>query len=155
MIVHHNPSLTVGEALDQHLQRAGFTKDTYGPLIPIKLGPIHFRAPNPEWRQRSLLFHDLHHVLTEYDTSFVGEAQVSAWEARTGIHLPPIGFVIIYSVMILGWFVEPRSVSRAWTRGAGARNLFASGFGDELLQMNLGDLRRKLGIDTNEVSSAV
>ena len=29
-------------------------------------------------------YHDLHHILTEYDTTWTGEAEVSAWELATG-----------------------------------------------------------------------
>jgi hypothetical protein len=107
---HFDDSLTVGQALDEHLRIAGFTKETYGPWLPIKLGPLRFRLPNPPWRQRTLILHDLH------DTSFAGEAQVSAWEARTGCRgLPPVGYAIIYGAMITGWFADPHAVRRAWT----------------------------------------
>jgi hypothetical protein len=143
---HYDDRLTLRAALDQHLQRAGFSKETYGPSIPVRIGRLGLRLPNPEFRQRTLVLHDLHHVLTGYDTSFTGEAQVSAWEARTGFAPYLMVRGIIFVVMGLGYFVNPVAVWRACNRGRGGRNLFAEGFREELLDMEVGEVRRRLGI---------
>jgi hypothetical protein len=143
---HYDDALTLRTALDQHLHRAGFTKDCYGPWLAVKLGPFRLRVPNPKFRQETLVLHDLHHILTGYDTTFTGEAQVSAWEARTGFARHPMIKAIIFSVMGLGYFVDPVAVWKACNRGKGCRNLFREGFREELLDMKVGYVRRRLGL---------
>ena len=44
--------------------------------------PLYFLNTAP--RRRAVTYHDLHHVLTAYDTSNTGEAEISAWELAAG-----------------------------------------------------------------------
>lgn len=82
-----------------------------------------------------------------YDTSFVGEAQVSAWEARTGFAPYWMVRAIILVVMGLGYFISPAAVWKACNRGRGGRNLFARGFDEAMLRETVGEMRRHLGIN--------
>ena len=139
-------SLTLREALAQHLNRAGLTQETYGSWIPIKIGPFALRLPNPKFRQRTLILHDLHHVLTGYDTSFVGEGQVAAWEAKTGLAPHPMIWVFVLSAFAMGCSIAPAAMRQAWQRGRGGRNLFAAGFRPEMLDLTVGEMRRRCGL---------
>jgi hypothetical protein len=46
--------------------------------VSLKLGPIPFGFPNTKARIRAVKLHDLHHVLAEYDTSYIGESEIGA-----------------------------------------------------------------------------
>ena len=72
-------------------RRTYFEKNAFGvdggyedAWVDFKLGPIPFPFPNSAPRVRAVKFHDLHHVLTGYDTNFTGEVEISAWEIGAG-----------------------------------------------------------------------
>ncbi|HEY6338827.1 MAG TPA: hypothetical protein VIW68_10060 [Candidatus Sulfotelmatobacter sp.] len=52
----------------------------------IKIGFIKLRFANPGLPP----LHDLHHVATGYDASFIGEAEISTFELRSGWGTPLI-----------------------------------------------------------------
>ena len=52
--------------------------------VDFKLGPIPMPFPNPPARVRAVKYHDLHHVLTDYDTDTIGEFEIAAWEVAAG-----------------------------------------------------------------------
>jgi len=56
----------------------------FGRTVPIK--------PMLVQQQQRLLLHDVHHLVTGYDTSFRGELELAAWElASPGCARPPAG----------------------------------------------------------------
>jgi hypothetical protein len=77
--------ITVQEARDAFLARRGFTTESYdAPIVPIPIGPLTIPLPSSEGRRALVRWHDLHHVLTGYDTDFVGEGEIGVWELRAG-----------------------------------------------------------------------
>src|SRR4051794_5759973 len=80
-------SMRVRDALDHYLAENGFTAASYssarseGSLFGLK-----FSLPNPPSHQRALRLHDLHHVATGFGTDHAGEAEISVWQARRGLH---------------------------------------------------------------------
>lgn len=78
--------LTVREARDQFLAAYGLGQATYtDPRFVLHLGPWKLGAPNPGL----LPLHDLHHVATGFGSGILGEAEISAFELRTGWGNPP------------------------------------------------------------------
>src|SRR5262249_45303076 len=77
----------LGAALDRYPPASGFTPDSYSdPNFPIKILFLTLNFPNPGL----LPFHDLHHVATGYDSSFLGESEISVFELRAGCGKPLI-----------------------------------------------------------------
>ena len=134
----------VGVARDRYLAAAGFTTDSYSdPEFPIKLGFITLRFPNPGL----LPFHDLHHVATGYDNSFLGESEISVFELRTGSGTPLICFLCIGS-LLMGLCMSPGRMWRAWKNARGARSLYAKTKPyQSLLAMNVGQLRQLMNLE--------
>lgn len=109
----------------------------YGVVMTIVNPPAHGRA---------LRLHDLHHVLTGYDTSLVGEAEISAWELAGGCgwYVAALGFDLAGTG--LGALLAPRRSFAAWIRGRRSTNLFRRGYHPRLLDEDLDGLRAELGL---------
>jgi ubiquinone biosynthesis protein Coq4 len=98
--------------------------------------------PNPGL----LPWHDLHHVVTGYGTGLVGEAEISAYELRGGCKSVMV-FILCLGAIFFASFIAPRRIWRAWRRAKNARTLYYTSLPyEEVLNMNLVDLRRHLGI---------
>lgn len=118
--------------------------------VKLKLGPIPIAFPNVASRRRAIRFHDLHHVLTGYPTTLRGEAQIGAWEIAATF--PDRGrtywaaWVLNSTVALLGLVIAPRLVVRAFRRGRRCTSLYRLGWSDALLDMEVDDARRMLGL---------
>jgi hypothetical protein len=139
-----DPQENVRKARDRYLAAAGFTTQSYtDPNFPIKLGFFTLNFPNPG----SLPFHDLHHVATGYDSSFLGESEISVFELRTGSGTPLIFFLCVGSIL-MGLCMSPRRIWRAWKNARGAHSLYGTKEPYEsLLAMNVGKLRQLMGLE--------
>lgn len=142
--------LSVREARRRYLAANGFN-GSYDEawVVLFHLGPIPVGFPNSKARVRAVRLHDLHHVATGYDTSFVGEAEIGAWEigAGCGRHLP--AWVLNSAAMALGVFLAPRRTWQAFVRGRKSLSLysrqhFGGEFREEYLDWSVGELRAKL-----------
>jgi ubiquinone biosynthesis protein Coq4 len=136
-------SETVREGRDRYLAENSLSTETYtARRFPIYLGSRPVYLPNPGY----LPWHDLHHVATGYQTGLVGEAEISAYELRSGCRSL---FIIMLCVgaMVIAMFVAPQRVLRAWKVARGTRNLYRRHVSyDSLLDMTVGELRDMLGI---------
>jgi hypothetical protein len=139
-----DPLENVHVARDRYLAAAGFSTDSYSdPNFPIKLGFITLNFPNPGL----LPFHDLHHVATGYDNSFLGESEISVFELRTGSGTPLIFFLCVGSIL-MGLCMSPGRMWRAWKSARGARSLYGTKVPYEsLLAMNVGKLRQLMALE--------
>ena len=137
------PSESVRDARDRYLAARGlgvasYTKEDF--VVPV--AGIRLRFPNPGL----LPLHDLHHVATGYGTSVIGEAEISAFELRTGCK-SRIVFILCVGAIAIALFVSPRRVWRAWKRAKGARSLYyAEESYDTLLSMDVVELRRRMNL---------
>ena len=122
----------------------GYTKK----WVKLQLGPLPFAFPNTPARVRAVRYHDLHHVVTGYDTDVVGEAEIGAWEIASGCAGFVAAWILNYYAIVLGFLAgDPRAVWRAFLRGRRTRNLYRADFDDALLDTRLGALRSDLGLD--------
>jgi hypothetical protein len=113
----------------------------------VKVLGVSLKIPNSSARVRALRFHDLHHVLTGYDTDFAGEAAIGAWELASGCAGFPAAVVLNLGSVLFGIFTGPGPILEAFARGRTTRNLYGEGrFDDALLARTVGDLRRELGL---------
>ena len=140
--------LTTREALSEYFEREGIKTDDqnfeewlrdnwlrmnlFGHRIPVK--PLY-------GFKKALALHDVHHLLTGYDTTWTGEFQVTAWEVGSGGCAPHILFWLkLVFTSLLGLVLMPTASWYAFARGRNQRNLFRCDF-RELLAREVDDLR--------------
>jgi ubiquinone biosynthesis protein Coq4 len=131
-------------ARDRYLQASGFTTDSYtDPNFTVKVGFLTMRFPNPGL----LPMHDLHHVATGYDSSLLGEAEISVFELRAGSGNALIFFLCCGSILV-GLCLSPQRMWRAWKAARGARSLYGTKVPYEsLLAMDVAQLRKLIGLE--------
>ena len=134
---------TVRAERDRYLTENSLAIDSYtSPQFPIYVGRRAIYLPNPGY----LPWHDLHHVATGYRTGLVGEAEISAYELRSGCRSLVI-VILCMGAMVMAMFVAPRRVLRAWKVAKRTRNLYRQNVSyDSLLDMTVSELRQMLGI---------
>ena len=81
--------------------------------------------------REALCKHDVHHILTGYDTDMKGEAELAAWELGSGgCHLNFVFWLDRISFMVIGLFSYPRATLRAFYDGSHCTNLFRHSLGE-------------------------
>jgi hypothetical protein len=140
---------SVRAARDQYFAANGFSAAGYNDnwVALGKLGPIPLGFPNTASRKRAIPMHDLHHVATGYATTWIGEAEIGAWEIAGGCTNHWAAWVLNASAFGFGLVVAPRRTYRAFMRGRRSRTLYQLGWDESLLDMTVGELRRRLRLD--------
>ena len=111
----------------------------------LGFGEFPIWLPNTKGRRDAVRLHDLHHVLTEYPTTWRGEAEISAWEIGSGgLHRYYAGWVLDLMNIAQGLAINPRATYRAFMKGTRNTNLYRTEFTDELLAQRVGEYRRRL-----------
>lgn len=117
---------TVGEALARFFEAGGFDQSSYADdWVAIPVGPLTVRFPNTEDRKKVLPLHDVHHALTGYDSSNIGEAEEGAWELGSGCMGEPLAWFLNSAAMVPGVFLAPQRTLRAFARGRRSDNLYS------------------------------
>src|SRR5262245_36953711 len=83
----YEPMMSVLEARARYFAENSFVEDGgYSDkwVTIFKLGPLRLGFPNTAGRIAAVRYHDLHHLATGYDTDFIGEAEIAAWELGSG-----------------------------------------------------------------------
>lgn len=143
----YEPELTLLEARSRYFEINNFKDGGYGDRwVKMKAGPIPIAFPNTKARVRAVKFHDLHHVLTEYPTTWTGEAQIGAWEIATGCadHYP--AWLLNLYAFAIGLIISPATTYNAFIRGRHSKNLYRKVFDDELLSRQVGTMRNDLNL---------
>jgi hypothetical protein len=143
----YKPEMTLRDARALYFKRSGFGEDGgYDERwIKVKVWRVPIWLPNTEGRVRAVKLHDLHHIVTEYPTTWRGEAEISAWEvASGGLHRYYAGWLLDLLNVAQGLVVNPRGLFRGFVRGRRSRNLFGETFTDEMLARRVGEVRRAL-----------
>ncbi|MDT5294785.1 MAG: hypothetical protein QOJ76_1665 [Acidobacteriota bacterium] len=143
------PELTLGEARARLFALGNLGDDGgYGDAwVKVKLWRIPIVFPNTQGRRRAVKFHDLHHVLTEYPTTWRGEFEIAAWEIANGVGRYWEGWLLDLLGFACGLVVFPRSVYRAFLRGRRSKNLYFERWDEALLAVRVGEMRRRLRLD--------
>ncbi|WP_438017464.1 hypothetical protein WMF18_43020 [Sorangium sp. So ce315] len=147
-LVDYDEGLTMRQAQTIYFDVNRFGADGgYGDAwVDFKLGPLPVPFPNTQARVRAVRYHDLHHVLTGYDTNTIGEFEISAWELGAGCK----DFVAAWQLNLGGLFAgllsAPRRTVRAFLRGRRSESLYGRPF-EALLDRTVGDLRREMRVD--------
>lgn len=113
--------------------------------IKVKLWRIPIWLPNTQGRRKAVRLHDLHHILTEYPTTWRGEAEISAWEIGAGgLNRYYAGWVLDLMNVAQGLILNRRGTYHAFLRGRQSANLYRLEFNDDLLADSVGEYRRRL-----------
>jgi hypothetical protein len=135
---------TLRQARTAYFQANGFgeTGGYDDAWVDFSLGPVPFPFPNTPARLRAIRYHDLHHVLTGYATSTVGEFEISAWEIAAGCKGFAAAWILNLGGTFAGLLVAPQKTAAAFARGLGDRSLYGEDF-DPLIEMTVDDARAK------------
>ena len=149
--------LTVGEALarfyaDHDFGDEGGINDAFA---YAKVGPFSIPIPNTAARKEVIWLHDLHHLLNNYDTTWAGEGQVSAWEmAAGGFGTKLYIWLLVLMAGSTGVLFFPGVTFRAFVRGTSCRSIMSLGLSkDQLKLLLVSSLKQQIGI--NETSPPV
>jgi len=115
--------------------------------VKFKIGPFRLWLPNTKARVAAVRFHDIHHVLTGYETTWTDEAAIAAWEVASGCGRHYAAWLLNLAAMAIGLGISFKSVTRAFWRGRYSRNLYGSNFDENLLTLTVGALRKQLDLD--------
>lgn len=146
-VMPHSDSLLLKEARDLFLASNGLSLQDYAaPTFSIGVFGLTLKFPNTATRKRVVPLHDLHHVLTGYETTWVGEAEIGAWELRAGCNAF-IAYFLNGGGVIIGLFLSPHRVWHAFRAAKGQRTLYFDSLPYErLLQVTVREARQRLGI---------
>jgi hypothetical protein len=139
---------SVRAARARYFARSGFDESSYEDRwVTLKAGPIPIVFPNTAARVRSVRVHDVHHVVTGYDTSWTGEAEIGAWEIASNCADHYAAWVLNLLALPIGLAIAPRATFRAFVRGRHSANLYRRSIDDALLATRVGTLRHALRLD--------
>ena len=118
--------MTLREELAAFYRRCGFsdTADRQACTVPVYTGCLLVPLPNIETRHIYLKYHDLHHIVTGYDTDLVGEMEISAWELGAGCEDFVAAYVLNVGGLSGGAAIAPLRTLRAFARGRQSRSLY-------------------------------
>ena len=151
-VTQYDESSTLALARARYFEVAGLEPGYEARWVKLKVGPLPLAFPNAAGRRRAVQLHDLHHIATDYDTSWTGEAEISAWEIASGCahHLWAWGLDL--GGLAVGLVIAPRRCFRAFVRGCHSTNLYRTvgEYEDALLERTVGALRRDLALRSPE-----
>jgi hypothetical protein len=128
-------------------------RDYAASTFTIRFWGISVKFPDTANRKRVIPLHDLRHVLTGYETTWIGEAEIGAWELRAGC-TTLIAYFPNRSGVIIGLCISPAGVWRAFVAAKGQHTLYRDSMRyDSLLQMIVGEVRKRLGIPPQGLAS--
>ncbi len=143
MRTSYEPTMTMRDAVKRYFEVNGFgANGGYDEAwVDFKLGPIPMPFPNTPARVRAVKFHDLHHILTDYDTDVRGEFEISAWEIAAGCGSFLAAWQLNLGGLAGGLFSAPIRVFRAFVRGRHTDTFYGREY-DALLGLTVAEARR-------------
>jgi hypothetical protein len=137
--------MTMREARKKYFEVNGFG-DNGGyddAWVDFKLGPIPMPFPNSKGRVRAVKFHDLHHILTDFDTDVAGEFEISAWEIAAGCKDFGAAWVLNLGGLASGALVRcPARTFRAFVRGRREETTYGREI-EEMLDLTVKEARER------------
>jgi len=147
-MTRYDETLTLGDARERYFAENGFSSAYDERWIKLRLAGRKLPVfPNTRARVAAARVHDLHHVATEYDTSWVGEGEIGAWELASGCGPYLAAWILNLAGFGIGCLLSPRRMLRAFVRGRHSKNLYGEGFASARLSQHVGALRAELGLD--------
>lgn len=148
---HPSESTQVGDALAAHYVVHHLPADggATNPWFRVRIGRFTVRLPNPPARRRAVLFHDVNHVVTGYNTTFSdGEVVIAGFEVGAGCGPFWIVWYINLSMLALGLALRPRDVFAGFVRGRRSSSIYRCRTDPtRLAGMSVGRVRALLELD--------
>jgi len=137
---------------DNHLEQDGGNSLS---SVKIEMGSkFHFYFPNFNARRKAVIKHDIHHLLTGYNTTLKGESEISMWEIASGCKTYKAAFFIDTSGAMLGFLINYWGILKAFARGRRTKNLYHDMFtAEQALDMKINDLRQQLLLDEHPIDT--
>jgi len=149
-VTKYEDALSLRDARALYFAASGLDEKGYSERwVKVKMGPIPLYFPNTPSRVRAVRLHDLHHIVTSYDTSWIGEGEIAAFEIASGCADHYAAWYLDLSALAIGLLLAPGAMLRAFRRGCHAKNLYRSTFDDSLLATTVGTMRRRLALDVD------
>lgn len=104
--------------------------------------------PNFTARKKAVLKHDIHHLVTNYPSTFTGETEIGAWEIASGCKKYWVAWMLDMSGMMTGILFNFWGVLKAFARGRRTKNLYYHIISnEEALDMKPSELQELLLLD--------
>jgi hypothetical protein len=147
----YDDALTLRDARALYFEHNGFgANGGYDAnWVKLELGWFPVFIPNLPARVRAVRIHDLHHVVTGYDTDLMGELRIAAWEIGGGCGGFVAAWVLNLWGLFLGLFRDVGAMRDAFIRGRRGENLYHEPFDDALLASTVGATRARLAVPTD------
>lgn len=110
----------------------------------VKMGVFGFPVPNPPARVVALERHDLHHLVTGYQTDWRGEFEIAAWELGAGCGRFWFAWAINLSAVPAA-VLMPRRFWRALQRGRRCRPFYAHPDLDAVMHWSVDEAKAWVG----------
>lgn len=138
--------ITVQEAITDHFITYGLPADGgyEETWVPLKFGFLTFYIYNSEARKSAVKLHDIHHVITQYEPTPRGEAEISAWELAAGIYNKHFARIINLGGLFYGAYIYPKTTFRAYVRGKYSSTLYSQNYSASLLEQSVESLKKRL-----------
>jgi hypothetical protein len=155
--VRFDDHLLVRDARGAFFRSAGLPNDGgySAPHIHFRVGTLSFTLPNSAARRQAVPLHDLHHLVTGYDTSWTGEAEIAAWELAGGCSSYRAAWLLNLLAFPLGLLIAPVRTWRAFRQGRSSKNFYDSEWDEKWLDTSLGSLRAHLSPNGDHQSRPV
>jgi len=139
-------NLKLGEARTLFLLENGLPPDggDSAKCWSVTIGNLSLCLPNFQWRRRAVPYHDLHHIITEYECNPVGEIQTAAWEFAAGRFPQLASTLFCLPLIAAGAVLWPRRTFRAFMRGSRSTTLYSTPITAELLGTRVKILQDRL-----------
>lgn len=146
----YSDTMTMRDARKVYFDVNGFgeTGGYDDPWVDFKLGPIPMPFPNTKGRIDAVRYHDLHHLLTGYETDIVGEFEISAWEIAAGCKGYGAAWALNLGGIAGGLFRAPGRVFAAFVRGRRHRTIYGEDL-DQVLDLTVAEARARFTRSTS------
>ncbi|NOT37236.1 MAG: hypothetical protein HOP11_07640 [Saprospiraceae bacterium] len=122
-------------------------------FVTIELGGLfHFYIPNWDARRKAVLRHDIHHLITGFESKILGELEISSWEIGSGCLNYFAAYLINSSGFLLGLLIYPKASFRAFALGCDSKNLYQLHISDQdLLRESIDHWRSVCEFDSKKI----
>ncbi|MFY9343089.1 MAG: hypothetical protein WAT39_11400 [Planctomycetota bacterium] len=143
-----NGTATIGDAVAEHLAHLGMPRDSGASArwVTVRFLGVPVAFPNFDARRAVLFTHDVHHLLTGYATTWTGEAEIGAFELRTGCGTLWAAWMFNSGGWLFGLFIAPRRLFAAFVRARSCTNFYRTPR-DRVAALTVAAGRNALGLD--------
>jgi len=147
-------AMQVRAARAEYFAANGFSEAGYTDrLVKLQLGPVPLYIVNSAARVRSVRLHDIHHVLTGYDTDVQGEGEIACFELAAGCADHWAAWYLNLNALAIALPQGTGPLLRAFARGRRSRCLYDREWDDAILDETVGALRSRLTLAPREVEA--